>query len=88
MQAFTKLDGLVVPIDRANVDTDQIIPKQFLKSIHRTGFGPNLFDDWRYLDRGDPGQAVDGPVADQRRQGSVDRTVASNDGKGLDVARA
>lgn len=57
MQAFTKLDGLVVPIDRANVDTDQIIPKQFLKSIHRTGFGPNLFDDWRYLDRGDPGQA-------------------------------
>ena len=56
MQAFTKLHGLVVPIDRPNVDTDAIIPKQFLKSIKRTGFGPNLFDEWRYLDKGEPGQ--------------------------------
>lgn len=56
MQAFTKLTGIVVPLDRANVDTDAIIPKQFLKSIKRSGFGPNLFDEWRYLDRGEPGQ--------------------------------
>jgi 3-isopropylmalate/(R)-2-methylmalate dehydratase small subunit len=55
MQAFTALDGLVVPLDRANVDTDAIIPKQFLKSIKRAGFGPNLFDEWRYLDHGEPG---------------------------------
>ncbi len=55
MQAFTTLDGLVVPLDRANVDTDVIIPKQFLVSVKRTGFGPNLFDAWRYLDRGEPG---------------------------------
>jgi 3-isopropylmalate/(R)-2-methylmalate dehydratase small subunit len=48
--------GLVLPLDRANVDTDAIIPKQFLKSIKRSGFGPNLFDEWRYLDRGEPGQ--------------------------------
>ena len=56
MQAFTLHKGLVAPMDRANVDTDAIIPKQFLKSIHRTGFGPNLFDAWRYLDPGEPGQ--------------------------------
>ena len=56
MDAFTILEGLVVPIDRANVDTDAIIPKQFIKSIRRTGFGANLFDEWRYLDRGEPGQ--------------------------------
>lgn len=56
MQAFTILTGLVAPLDRANVDTDAIIPKQFLKSIYRTGFGPNLFDEWRYLDYGEPGQ--------------------------------
>lgn len=56
MQAFTKHVGLVAPLDRPNVDTDQIIPKQFLKSIHRTGFGINLFDEWRYIDRGEPGQ--------------------------------
>ena len=56
MDAFTTLDGLVLPIDRSNVDTDAIIPKQFMKSIQRTGFGPNLFDEWRYLDRGEPGQ--------------------------------
>jgi len=55
MQPFCTHTGLVAPLDRANVDTDQIIPKQFLKSIHRTGFGPNLFDEWRYLDRGQPG---------------------------------
>ncbi len=55
MQAFTVLNGLVAPIDRANVDTDAIIPKQFLKSIERTGFGENLFDEWRYLDHGEPG---------------------------------
>ncbi|MFT3761484.1 MAG: 3-isopropylmalate dehydratase small subunit [Pseudoxanthomonas sp.] len=56
MKAFTTHTGLVCPLDRANVDTDQIIPKQFLKSIKRTGFGPNLFDEWRYLDVGEPGQ--------------------------------
>ncbi len=55
MKAFTRHTGLVVPLDRANVDTDAIIPKQFLKSIKRTGFGPNLFDAWRYTDRGEPG---------------------------------
>jgi len=58
MQAFTQLDGLVVPLDRSNVDTDAIIPKQFLKSVKRSGFGPNLFDEWRYLDHGEPGQDV------------------------------
>ncbi|MDB5856035.1 MAG: leuD [Herminiimonas sp.] len=55
MDKFTLLDGLVAPLDRANVDTDAIIPKQFLKSIKRSGFGPNLFDAWRYLDHGEPG---------------------------------
>jgi 3-isopropylmalate/(R)-2-methylmalate dehydratase small subunit len=55
MQKFERLTGLVVPLDRANVDTDAIIPKQYLKSIKRSGFGPNLFDDWRYLDPGEPG---------------------------------
>ena len=56
MQAFRIHKGLVAPLDRENVDTDAIIPKQFLKSIKRTGFGPNLFDEWRYLDQGEPGQ--------------------------------
>ena len=56
MQAFTVHKGLAAPMDRANVDTDAIIPKQFLKSIARSGFGPNLFDAWRYLDPGEPGQ--------------------------------
>ena len=56
MKPFTTHTGLVAPLDRANVDTDQIIPKQFLKSIKRSGFGPNLFDQWRYLDVGEPGQ--------------------------------
>ena len=56
MDKFTVHQGVVAPLDRANVDTDAIIPKQFLKSIRRTGFGPNLFDEWRYLDHGEPGQ--------------------------------
>ena len=56
MKPFTQHTGLVAPLDRANVDTDQIIPKQFLKSIKRTGFGQNLFDEWRYLDEGQPGR--------------------------------
>ena len=56
MQAFTQLSGIAVPLDRANVDTDMIIPKQFLKSIKRSGFGPNLFDELRYLDEGQPDQ--------------------------------
>jgi len=55
MNKFIVHDGLVAPLDRANVDTDAIIPKQFLKSIQRSGFGPNLFDEWRYLDHGEPG---------------------------------
>lgn len=56
MDKFENFTGIVCPLDRANVDTDAIIPKQFLKSIERTGFGPNLFDEWRYLDQGEPGQ--------------------------------
>ncbi len=56
MQKFIRHHGLVVPLNQENVDTDQIIPKQFLKSIKRTGFGPNLFDEWRYLDEGQPGK--------------------------------
>lgn len=55
MEKFTVFNGVVCPLDRSNVDTDAIIPKQFLKSIKRTGFGPNLFDEWRYLDHGEPG---------------------------------
>ena len=60
MQAFTQHTGIVAPLDRPNVDTDAIIPKQFLKSIKRSGFGPNAFDDWRYLDAGGPGCDNDG----------------------------
>ncbi len=56
MEKFIKVKSIVVPIDRPNVDTDALIPKQFLKSMKRTGFGPNLFDEWRYLDQGFPGQ--------------------------------
>lgn len=56
MKPYTRQTGRVMPLDRVNVDTDQIIPKQFLKSIRRTGFGQNLFDEWRYLDEGYPGQ--------------------------------
>lgn len=55
MEKFVKLSGIAAPLDRPNVDTDAIIPKQFLKSIKRSGFGPNLFDEWRYLDHGEPG---------------------------------
>jgi 3-isopropylmalate/(R)-2-methylmalate dehydratase small subunit len=55
MDKFISREGLVAPLDRANVDTDAVIPKQFLKSIKRTGYGPNLFDEWRYLDHGEPG---------------------------------
>lgn len=55
MQAFTTITSITMPLDRANVDTDAIIPKQFLKSIKRSGFGPNLFDEWRYLDHGEVG---------------------------------
>jgi 3-isopropylmalate/(R)-2-methylmalate dehydratase small subunit len=58
MQKFIRLEGLVAPLDRANVDTDAIIPKQFLKSIKRSGFGVNLFDAWRYLDHGEPGMDI------------------------------
>jgi 3-isopropylmalate dehydratase small subunit len=56
VRAFTTLESLVVPLDRANIDTDAILPKQFLASISRTGFGPYLFDEWRYLDHGEPGR--------------------------------
>ena len=58
MEKFTVLNGIVAPLDRANVDTDAIIPKQFLKSIKRSGFGPNLFDAWRYKDVGEPGMDI------------------------------
>ena len=58
MNKFTVHKGLVAPMDRENVDTDAIIPKQFLKSIRKTGFGPNLFDEWRYLDKGEPGEDI------------------------------
>ncbi len=64
MKPFENFRGVVLPLDRANVDTDAIIPKQFLKSIQRTGFGPNLFDEWRYLDRGEPGQDCTGRPID------------------------
>jgi 3-isopropylmalate/(R)-2-methylmalate dehydratase small subunit len=60
MKPFENFRGIVLPLDRANVDTDAIIPKQFLKSIKRTGFGPNLFDEWRYLDQGEPEQDCSG----------------------------
>jgi len=60
MEKFTVFNGLVAPLDRANVDTDSIIPKQFLKSVRRTGFGPNLFDAWRYLDEGQPDRPSEG----------------------------
>ena len=55
MEKFVRHTGIVCPLDRSNVDTDAIIPKQFLKSIYKTGYGPNLFDGWRYLDKGEPG---------------------------------
>jgi len=72
MQAFTTFEGRVLPLDRANVDTDAIIPKQFLKSVKRTGFGPNLFDEWRYLDHGEPGMDnKNRPVNPEFIKGSV-----------------
>lgn len=58
MKKFNSFTGIVVPLDRSNIDTDAIIPKQFLKSVKRTGFGPNLFDEWRYLDKGEPGVSI------------------------------
>lgn len=77
MRAFTQMTGLVAPMDRANVDTDMIIPKQFLKSIRRTGFGKNLFDEVRYLDEGQPDQSCEGrplnpdfPLNQPRYQGA------------------
>lgn len=77
MRPFITLDALAVPIDRANVDTDALIPKQFMKSIARTGFGDNLFDAWRYLDSGEPGQDcsqrprnADFPLNQPRYQGA------------------
>jgi 3-isopropylmalate/(R)-2-methylmalate dehydratase small subunit len=89
MQKFEKLTGLVVPIDRSNVDTDAIIPKQFLKSIHRTGFGPNLFDAWRYLDHGEPGMDnskrplnADFVLNDERYQGAQILIARTNFGCG------
>ncbi len=89
MQKFEKLIGLVVPLDRSNVDTDAIIPKQFLKSIHRTGFGPNLFDAWRYLDHGELGMDnskrplnPDFVLNDERYQGAQILIARANFGCG------
>lgn len=65
MVKYTEVSGLVAPLDRSNVDTDAIIPKQFLKSIKRTGFGPYLFDEWRYLDQGEPGIDCNGRPLNQ-----------------------
>ena len=56
MEPFSQLTSSLMPLDRPNVDTDAVIPKQYLKSVHKSGFGPNLFDDWRYLDPGEPDQ--------------------------------
>jgi 3-isopropylmalate/(R)-2-methylmalate dehydratase small subunit len=89
MDKFVKFDGLVAPLDRANVDTDAIIPKQFLKSIKRSGFGPNAFDEWRYMDQGEPGQDCAGRpknpnfVLNQKRyQGASILLARSNFGCG------
>jgi 3-isopropylmalate/(R)-2-methylmalate dehydratase small subunit len=89
MEPFRVLTGKVAPLDRANVDTDSIIPKQFLKSIKRSGFGPNLFDAWRYLDRGEPGADSskrplnpDFVLNDQRYQGAQILLVRRNFGCG------
>ena len=89
MKAFTKHRGLVGPMDRANVDTDMIIPKQFLKSIKRSGFGPNLFDELRYLDQGEPGQDCsnrplnpDFPLNEQRYKGASILLARKNFGCG------
>ena len=89
MQKFTSHHGLVAPLDRSNVDTDAIIPKQFLKSIRRTGFGPYLFDEWRYLDHGEPGQDCskrplnqDFVLNDERYQGASVLITRKNFGCG------
>ena len=89
MNSFTVLEGLVAPMDRANVDTDLIIPKQFLKSIKRSGFGPNLFDELRYLDEGQPGQDCstrpvnpDFPLNFERYQGASILLARENFGCG------
>ena len=71
MKAFTSIDGLVCPLDRANVDTDAIIPKQFLKSIKRSGFGPYLFDEWRYTNYGEPGMDCSTPTKFVRSRPSI-----------------
>ena len=83
MQAFTVHQGLVAPMDRDNVDTDAIIPKQFLKSIQRSGFGPNLFDEWRYLDQ--PGQPG---VPESARQPNPDFVLNQSRYKGASVLLA
>jgi len=89
MEKFVKFDGLVAPLDRANVDTDAIIPKQFLKSIKRSGFGPNAFDEWRYMDHGEPGMDCAGRAKNpnfvlnqERYQGASILLVRSNFGCG------
>jgi 3-isopropylmalate/(R)-2-methylmalate dehydratase small subunit len=89
MKSFTVLQGIVAPMDRANVDTDLIIPKQFLKSIKRSGFGPNLFDEVRYLDQGEPGQDCSGrplnmdfPLNQSRYQGACILLARENFGCG------
>lgn len=89
MKAFTRVSGVVAPMDRAHVDTDLIIPKQFLKSIKRTGFGPNLFDELRYLDEGRPGQDcsdrplnADFPLNHDRYQGASILLARENFGCG------
>ncbi len=89
MRSLTVHRGLVVPLDRANVDTDAIIPKQFLKSIRRSGFGPNLFDGWRYLDTGEPGMDnsrrplnPDFPLNQERYQGASILLARANFGCG------
>ena len=89
MKPFTTLNGLAAPMDRANVDTDMIIPKQFLKSIKRSGFGPNLFDELRYLDEGKPGQDCSGrplnpdfPLNQGRYQGASILLARENFGCG------
>ncbi|MEW7979360.1 MAG: 3-isopropylmalate dehydratase small subunit [gamma proteobacterium symbiont of Phacoides pectinatus] len=89
MEKFVTFSGVVTPLDRANVDTDAIIPKQFLKSIKRTGFGPYLFDEWRYLDHGEPGMDCAGRprnqtfvLNDPRYQGSTVLLARDNFGCG------
>jgi len=84
MKPFTTLTGTVVPLDRANVDTDQIIPKQFLKSIRRTGFGDNLFDAWRFLDEGSMGQTPN----ERRINGAFVLNQARYQGATILLARA